>query len=360
MKMWRISVVLVLFLYTGDVFPSERFFFKPLSTLKENLGDEVANFLNNSQLNIRIAVDQFTDKPTAEILAQREGNIELITGDNESASEKVIGILKTRLGDNNFLQNSSGKNYKMHNKFIVIDNSSIMTGSPNLTPQAYKKNVESALIIQNNQEFSQLYIDYFEEMKVAINNPVGWSPPLGFDIKVRGFNSKSNVKVCFAPLLPLQDFIQEHLKDSKEIYINMFLMSRGDNPSKDLIRALEIQARTGTSITLRVDGNQYDSQKYMKDALQFLKNKKNINILKVYVKKGLFHDKLILIKKKNGAQVVVLGSAGFTTNVQANRNYENMVALYHDETVFNYYMTHFEAVIGTNHPKILRLTGLDE
>lgn len=57
----------------------------------------------------------------------------------------------------------SSKEYHMHNKFAVIDNAVVITGSFNWTAQAALYNQENILFIEN-KEIAQKYTDEFNHL----------------------------------------------------------------------------------------------------------------------------------------------------------------------------------------------------
>nr|WP_032112571.1 phospholipase D-like domain-containing protein [Candidatus Paracaedibacter symbiosus] len=291
-----------------------------------------------------VAVDQFTDMGTAQLLRSKE-LIRLITGDNEKASPEILGIFNYNFDFTHKITvvTTSGK-CKMHNKFMSIDGLSLMTGSPNLTWSAYNNNIECSIIFQNNSELTNLYSTYFDYI---IKDP----KDNGEIIKqLRLFHERQGkeLNICLAPIVNVKEFIKENIEGAREILINMFLISRANSPSTDIIAGLEKAAKNGASIKIRVDAQQYhDPQNgsFMRPALHFLKKNKNIKIYKVGMKNGgLFHDKLLLIIKNNGDKIVILGSAGFTKSVQNNLNYENMIAIKNNDTIFEYYKRHFDGI----------------
>lgn len=240
---------------------------------------------------------------------------------------------------------------KMHNKFIVVDDKIVITGSPNLTYAAYNYNIESCVAIENKyvatlyQKYYTYIIDPQEDKKHEICALMAlWN------------NQKSiPIQICLAPLTNISDFIIERINTSKIMNINMFLLSRAKTQDGDIIDYLAHASNKGTTVTIKVDKNQYDRYDFMKDAIQTLIDN---NVTVATIQKDStdmqtrtkliktipqFHDKLMLIEYEGGSNKVIIGSAGFTTNVQDNLNYENMVSIRHPQ-IFNFLLKHFNAI----------------
>jgi phosphatidylserine/phosphatidylglycerophosphate/cardiolipin synthase-like enzyme len=154
-----------------------------------------------------------------------------------------------------------------------------------------------------------------------------------------------------APIFNISEFIKNEIKGATAIHINMFLVSRGKSKSADLIKSLADAAKKGASISLMIDGGRYTALAFMQKAISDLKIlAPAVRVTTVYMHQGCFHDKLLLITKPS-ERVVIVGSAGFTQNVQDNNNYENML-LIRDDTIFDYFLNHIRAIKS---PKISKL-----
>ena len=112
----------------------------------------------------------------------------------------------------------------------------------------------------------------------------------------------------------------------------MFLVSYTKEEKKDIIDFL-IEKSIHIKINLNIDSNQYTNLQYVQEAIKHIAEDvkltngvKNFEIRRIEMKnsQSYFHDKLILIKKGE-EKYVLIGSAGWTRNVQENNNYESMV-----------------------------------
>jgi phosphatidylserine/phosphatidylglycerophosphate/cardiolipin synthase-like enzyme len=140
---------------------------------------EIINLIETAQTDIKICVAWFTDFDIySKIVAkQKQGvNVDVVIANH-------IFNKKSRVDFKEFLKHSGKVSYIgnindgsqdkfMHNKFCIIDNSTIVTGSYNWSFKA-RSNDENILIIKNEQELVNQFIDKFNDLK----------PQYGFAIK---------------------------------------------------------------------------------------------------------------------------------------------------------------------------------
>jgi hypothetical protein len=166
---------------------------------------------------------------------------------------------------------------------------------------------------------------------------------------------RNPLRVCLAPILSIKDFVTGELNHSQAININMFLVSRAKAPDNDIVHNLVRVGREGCNITIKVDEAQYRTMPYVqralnplleigqavyavsKDSEEWPTRTKRIQTI------PLFHDKLVLIRLKDGGKKVLIGSAGFTDNVQDNLNLENMVLIFMPE-IYDNLLGHFNSI----------------
>lgn len=145
----------------------------------KNIHIEIINLIETAQTDIKICVAWFTDFDIySKIVAkQKQGvNIDVVIANH-------IFNKKSRVDFKEFLKhkgrvsyigniNDGSQDKFMHNKFCIIDNSTIVTGSYNWSFKA-RSNDENVLIIKNEQELVNQFIDKFNDLK----------PQYGFAIK---------------------------------------------------------------------------------------------------------------------------------------------------------------------------------
>jgi len=132
---------------------------------------EIINLIETAQTDIKICVAWFTDFDIySKIVAkQKQGvNVDVVIANH-------IFNKKSRVDFKEFLKHSGKVSYIgnindgsqdkfMHNKFCIIDNSTIVTGSYNWSFKA-RSNDENILIIKNEQELVNQFIDKFNDLK---------------------------------------------------------------------------------------------------------------------------------------------------------------------------------------------------
>ena len=141
----------------------------------EKINKHIEFRLQNSKSSIRLAVAWFTDDYLFKILCEKANaglEVELIIANHEINHESLIQY-------NNLVKNGGkifwiGTGYKyeslMHNKFCIIDESILITGSYNWTKKA-KTNHESITVIEEdfnlifdfNQEFDKIVNKYYNK-----------------------------------------------------------------------------------------------------------------------------------------------------------------------------------------------------
>ena len=327
------------------------------------IGSNILNILSAAQHRIIIASDKCTNEEFLEDLLTLRSSMEIpfeiriVTGEDDRTQEilsksKYSGIFY------HHIQKKTDGSGKMHNKFIIMDDRIVITGSPNLTYAAYNYNVESFISI-NHRFITNIYIQYY---KYIISGGDVFDQTHEEYKKVRKlmsiFNNIPNtpIQVCLAPILDIKDFIISELNSNHLININMFLVSRASIEEGDIVDTLLNAIAEGAHVTIKVDKNQYDNTRYMEKALQPIKaaGQAIYTVSKtpqswttrtslIRKTKPQFHDKLILIQQVDGLKKVFIGSAGFTDNVQDNLNLENMILLKVDY-IYDFLTDHFTAV----------------
>ncbi|WMC18856.1 MAG: phospholipase D family protein [Enterobacteriaceae bacterium PSpicST2] len=124
-------------------------------------GDTAKNIIlksiNNSKTSIDIAAYSFTNKIIAKLLikAYNRGVKIRIVADKKSNTGKytIVKYLKKH----NIKIKLNNKYLIMHNKFMIIDNNSIETGSFNYTKNAIYKNAENVILIKNKFNIIKIY-----------------------------------------------------------------------------------------------------------------------------------------------------------------------------------------------------------
>lgn len=132
---------------------------------EDSCAQKLINEINSAKDSIDVAIYSFTNNDISDalILAHQRGvNVRVVfdyfQSINEySGDERLIdsGILIAR-------KKGSGS---MHNKFIIIDEEKVLTGSFNYSKNADEKNDENLFLIKD-ERIAKKYLDEFEEILI--------------------------------------------------------------------------------------------------------------------------------------------------------------------------------------------------
>jgi phosphatidylserine/phosphatidylglycerophosphate/cardiolipin synthase-like enzyme len=216
----------------------------------------------------------------------------------------------------------------MHDKFVVIDNSEVWTGSMNFTDSgAYADN--NNLIRIRSVKMAEDYTKEFEEMFI--------DDKFGLDIVAQTPNPRvtidgTPIDVYFSP----DDGVAANLLDllnaaQSSIYFMAFSFT-----SDDLGDAIRARFQNGVDVkgVMETDqiksnvGTEYDA--FLQAGVDVRRDGND----------GQMHHKVIIIDK----QIVVLGSYNFTNSAET-KNDENLLVVYNPEIAAQY-LAEFERVYG--------------
>jgi phosphatidylserine/phosphatidylglycerophosphate/cardiolipin synthase-like enzyme len=130
---------------------------------KNDCRSKIISLIDNTKSTLDIAIFSLTsDEITAAIISAKERHvhIRLIMDKQQSKIRGGDYILLKNSGVNIKLDNTSGY---MHNKYVISDNTYILTGSYNFTANAEKRNFEN-FIISNDLELVNEFNKNFTEM----------------------------------------------------------------------------------------------------------------------------------------------------------------------------------------------------
>lgn len=119
--------------------------------------------IKTAELSIKIAAYSFTNQTIAFALldAHNRGVTIEIIADNKSAKGKYSVV--TFLANHGISVRLNSKYAIFHNKFMVIDDKHIETGSFNYSSAATHRNAENVIILWNNSEIARIYTDKWLE-----------------------------------------------------------------------------------------------------------------------------------------------------------------------------------------------------
>ena len=128
------------------------------------VGDNILGILRTAQRRVVIASDKCTNEEFLDdlLMLRTPGGgaleIRVVTGEDRKTDE-ALRKYRGRLVHQSVKRNPD-RSGKMHNKFIVIDEVCVITGSPNSTFSAYNYNVESFVAIYH-RFVVKLYLAYY-------------------------------------------------------------------------------------------------------------------------------------------------------------------------------------------------------
>ncbi|MBM3126144.1 MAG: DUF1669 domain-containing protein, partial [Chloroflexi bacterium] len=214
----------------------------------------------------------------------------------------------------------------MHNKFVVIDNSEVWTGSMNFTDSgAYEDH--NCLIRIRSVEMAENYAREFEEMFVEDQ----FGPQVIPDTPhPRVILDGIPIDVYFSPDDNVQAGILDLVNNAKEsIYFLAFSFT-----ADPIGEALRDRMREGIIVSGVMDSDQINSNVGTEfDPFQ----QAGVDVLRDQGE-GQMHHKLMIIDEA----IVIVGSYNFTNSAET-RNDENLLVIY-DEPIARRFMEEFERV----------------
>ena len=119
--------------------------------------DLVLKSINSAKKSICMATYSFTSKPISEaILAAKKRGVAVRVVSDEKANDRKYTAARF-LANQGVNVRLNGNYAIMHNKFIVIDNQTLETGSFNYSAAAVNKNAENVIVLWNNPEVASKY-----------------------------------------------------------------------------------------------------------------------------------------------------------------------------------------------------------
>lgn len=127
--------------------------------------DAIVKELNNAKTEILVQAYSFTSKPIARALidARKRGiKIEVILDKSQRSKKYSTADFVAHAGIPTYIDSAHAI---AHNKIMIIDRITMITGSFNFTKAAEEKNAENLLIMKGNKPLVDRYIQNFNEHK---------------------------------------------------------------------------------------------------------------------------------------------------------------------------------------------------
>ncbi len=305
----------------------------PSYKTRTQAGQELIKLINNAQKSIDFAFYGFSyqeDILSALINAKKRGvkvrgivDINVNGKNDYSGTDYAINVLGNGVVKTDYLadiqklekiKQENPKKYRffyghiMHNKFCIIDNSYIWTGTLNISTTGTGGFNENIATVIKSKELAKYYKKEFEQM--YLNNKFHENKEKIFTndfIKVEN----SEVKLFFSPNSRIvEDGIIPELKQAKKyIYISMFLIT-----NEEIVNELIAAKKRGVDVKLIIEAN-HAAQQYTRHHLL----RKNHIPVKVENWAGKMHTKTAVIDDNT----IISGSANWT-NSAFNYNDENL------------------------------------
>lgn len=143
-------------------------FFSP----QGGVADEVISQLNQAKREIRVQAYSFTHSGIAKALvdAKRRGvDVEIILDKSNRRDKYSAADFTAHAGVPTFID---AKHPIAHNKIMILDGETVMTGSFNFTKQADQKNAENLLVL-HSKELAKAYLSNWAVHKAHSDEYVG-------------------------------------------------------------------------------------------------------------------------------------------------------------------------------------------
>ncbi len=280
---------------------------KPDRACSSDICQEILNNINNAQKAIDMAIYGYSSLPDIEqalINARKRGVKIRLIYDSDNNGNNIYEdtlYLANIIQDSKSDINSANARYIMHDKFFVIDNKIVITGSANLSYTDMSGYNSNALIVIDSPEAAEIYTKEFEQMyrgkfhteKISVHNAgnIYFSP---------------QDKTIANGILPL-------IKNSKNyIYIPAFIIIENK-----IIKELTLAKQRGVDVKIIADALNA-SAKHSK-----VKELRAAGIpVKIENFAGKLHSKTMIIDDR----YLILGSMNFSYSGE-NRNDENTIIL---------------------------------
>jgi len=154
-----LSIIITLPVFAFDVEVS-KVCFSPYGNCTRAIVDQI----DNAKSEILIQAYSFTSVPIAKALvnAHKRGvHVEIILDKSNKSKKYSAGDFTAHMGVTTYIDSQHAI---AHNKIIIIDKETVITGSFNFTKAAEGKNAENLLIIKNNK-LAEIYIDNWNKHK---------------------------------------------------------------------------------------------------------------------------------------------------------------------------------------------------
>ena len=210
----------------------------------------------------------------------------------------------------------------MHNKFVVVDEKKVWTGSYNFTKNGTHKNDNNALAIES-ELLAENYLTEFNEM---------WEHGKGIFSKNEGFGPKSpartpNTKISIGDVkienyfAPEDEVLEKILRELNKASVSIHIMAFSFT-SQEMAATVRMKRRSGLSVKALFHGSGAQTEHSQYKALQEV----GADVYLSHNRRGVMHNKVIIIDRST----VITGSFNFSNNANKS-NDENLLIIHSPE-----------------------------
>lgn len=314
--------------YSGDPTPQPNI---------EALRDVTLEVINSAISSIDMALYGLSEQSIVDALidAHNSGISVRIVGHGDYLTHAIYGSFYRQLqtaGIPFVLSDGLGL---MHNKFIIADGHTVLTGSTNFTTTGLFYNFNNIMVFRNDINIANAYTCKFNEMFIDRRFGLNASSSCGGTFT---YADGVSVEVIFTPNQG-EYYINElvaNVQQSDEIYGNWFYMTL-DQVGNAMVNALA----DGTTLHAVMDANGFSGSG--SEGYSLCDNGANIKVENVG---GKMHEKVMLFRLNDGTKVIWTGSANFSRSASIGSttygaNDENTVVIRGYDSLFDQYMEYF-------------------
>jgi phosphatidylserine/phosphatidylglycerophosphate/cardiolipin synthase-like enzyme len=291
----------------------------------QNIENTITDYIDKAEFSVKIAMYNFDSSTLFDaLLRAKDRNVEVkIVGDDEELNSPGYQKL-IKYGFNLKAGNSSGI---QHNKFILIDDEIVITGTGNYTHSGFYRNDNHFIFFKNSQlwkrydfEFNQMYYGRFSGLKTTSLEP--------------GQLESGNAKVYFTPQenhAAMSEMISSIRSAKSEIYYMIFAFTQDEIATELLMasrRGVKIYGIHDLAFTKSPGAEAPGLYHAASDNGPFVHFDGNENTVWI---NGSFHGakmhcKTMIIDPDSNSPVVITGSFNWSENA-LNNNDENLLVL---------------------------------
>ena len=291
---------------------------KPNNLCQVNVCRELVNTINSAQSTLDIAIYGYQEVPAITLALTKAKNrgvqIRFVydkyfdtTRGYYKNNDIIINLATNHISDKTANQTSS--NMIMHNKFLIVDNKKVFTGSMNISPTGLSGYDVNDVVIINSKEIAQLYTKEFEQML----NGKFHKQKDKLNLPNKFILGSSEVEIYFSPKDKTATRVTQIIRNAKHyIYIPTFLITHKDI-ADELIGAKQRQV----DVRIIIDANSTNTRN-TKHALL----RQNGILLKTENFAGKLHSKTMIIDD----EYLVIGSMNFS-NSGEKKNDDNTLII---------------------------------